>query len=87
MEGRAGFITSSGWAEACLAWCSVGTQPGSKAILELHVISEMLTETAVLWVVFLFFFLNSQRRGETYLLGHSFFSYGTVEQLRSWKRG
>jgi len=52
VEGRAGFIPSSEWVKASLGHCFVGTEPGSEAILELCVISEILMETAVLWVVF-----------------------------------
>lgn len=87
MEGRVGFVTSSRWVEACLAHSSVGTQPGSKAILELHVISEILTATTVLLGWFFSFPKERIIPKETNLLGHSFFSYGTTEQLRSWKRG
>lgn len=81
MEGRAGFATSSGWVEACLARCPVGTQPGSEVILELRVISEIRMKTAALWVGW---FSCPKERRLIFWAVHSF-PGGTVEQLRSWK--
>lgn len=80
------FVASSGWVEACLVYCSADTQPGSKALLQLQVVSDIMMKTTLLWFGL---FFHSQRRGETDLLGHFVFSCGIIDftsrTAESWK--
>lgn len=73
MEAGAGFAPSSGWVER--------TQVDLQMILELQIISNIVMETAVLWVGL----FHSQQRGEVNLSCPSLFSNEAVEQLRTWK--
>lgn len=73
MEVGAEFAPSSGWVER--------TQVDLQMILELQIISNIVMETAVLWVGL----FRSQQRGEINLSCPSLFSNEAVEQLRTWK--